>query len=124
MKAREKKRTGILLAGVVLFLILLPVDLVWSLSFVVIKAAMNGVSAAVYVGILYALWDRAVGPGEHGSLLFVLGLVTLPYLLLLPVFYHSGLICAAVSAGLSIALLADLLRSHNKKNNMDKPNNK
>lgn len=115
MKAREKKRPGTLIAGVVLFLILLPVDLVWSLPFVVIKAAMNGVSAAVYVGILHALWNRAVGPGEHGGLLFVLGLVTLPYLLLLPVFYYNGLICAAVSAGLAVALLADLLRSRKKR---------
>lgn len=115
MNAREKKRPGILIAGVVLFLILLPVDLVWSLPFVMIKAAMNGLSAAVYVGILHALWERAVGPGEHFGLLFVLGLVTLPYLLLLPVFYYSGLVCVAVSAGLAAALLADLLQSRNKK---------
>lgn len=116
MRAREKKKgPGILTAGSVLFLILLPMDFTWSLPFAVLKAAMNGVSAAVYAGILHALWDRAVGPGEHGSLLFVLGLVTLPYLLLLPVFYYSGLICTAVSVGLAAALLADLLRLRKKK---------
>lgn len=124
MKAREKKRSGILTAGVVLFLLLLPVDLVWSLPFVMMKVAMNGVSAAVYVGLLHALWKCAVGPGEHSGLLFVLGLVTLPYLLLLPVFYYSGLVCTAVSAGLAAVLLVDLLRSRNKKNNMDKSNGK
>lgn len=115
MKAREKKRPGVLTAGVVLFLLLLPMDLVWSLPFVMIKAPMNGVSAAVYAGILRALWERAVDPGEHLGLLFVLGLVTLPYLLLLPVFYYGGLVCAAASAGLAAALLADLLRSRKKK---------
>ena len=115
MKVCEKKRLGIALVGVVLFLLLMPMDLAWSLPFIMMKVAMNGVSAAVYTGILYALRDHAIGPGEHGGLLFVLGLVTLPYLLLLPVFYYSGLICAAVSAGLAAALLVDLLRSRNKK---------
>lgn len=116
MKARDKKkRPGVLAAGTVCFLLLLPIDLMWSLPFVMIKAAMNGTSAAVYVGILHALWNRAVGPGEHGGLLFVLGLVTLSNLLLLPVFYYNGLLCAAVSAGLAAALLADLLRSRKKR---------
>ncbi|MBE6973270.1 MAG: hypothetical protein E7440_05240 [Ruminococcaceae bacterium] len=116
MKASEKKRwPGGLSAGVALFLILLPMDFTWSLPFVMIKAAINGVSAVVYAGILHAMWERAVAPGEHGGLLFVLGLVTLPYLLLLTVFYYNGLICAAVSAGLAVALLTDLLRSRKKK---------
>ena len=116
MKApEEKKEPGVLIVGAILFLTLLPMDFTWSLPFVVFKVAMNGVSAAVYAGILNALWNCAVGPGEHGGLLFVLGLVMLPYLLLLPVFYHNGLICAAVSAGLAVALLADLLRSRKKR---------
>ena len=114
MKAREKKRPGILTVGVVLFLLVLSVDLVWSLPFVMMKAAINGVSA-VYVAILYALWERAVGSGEYWGLLFVLGLVTLPYLLLLPVFYYNGLICVAVSALLAAVLLADLLGLRKRK---------
>lgn len=115
MKARETKRPGVLTTGVVLFLFLLPIDFVWSLPFVMIKAAINGVSAAVYVGVLHALCEHAVGPGEHSGLLFVLGLVTLPYLLVLPVFYYSGLVCVAVSAGLAAVLLADLLRLRKRK---------
>lgn len=114
-KVKNTDRLRILTMGAGLFFLLLSVDLVWAPDFLVIKAAVNAVSALVYAGVLSALWNRRVEPIEHGGLLFVLGLVTLPNLLFLPVFYYNGLICAAVSAGLAAALLTDLLRSRKKK---------
>ena len=76
---------------------------------------MNGVSAVVYAGILHALWKRDMEPGEYSGLLFVLGLVALAYLLLLPVFYYSGLVCTGVSVGLTAILRANWLRSWKTK---------
>lgn len=111
VKAREMKKTHVLIGAATLFLLLLPMDFVWSLPFLMLKAAMNGVSAVVYAGILHAMWKRTLEPGEHFGLLFVLGLVTLPYLLLLPAFYYSGLVCTGVSVSLTVILLADWLRS-------------
>jgi len=101
--------------GAVFFFLLLPVDLVWTPTFFVIKAAVNAVSALVYAVILSALWNRRVEPVEHGGLLFVLGLVTLPYLLFLPVFYYSGLICTAISVGMAAVLLADAWKLRKNK---------
>lgn len=120
MKTREMKKTHVLIGAATLFLLLLPMDFVWSLPFLMLKAAMNGVSAVVYAGILHALWKRTLEPEDHSGLLFVLGLVTLPYLLLLPAFYYSGLVCAAVSLGLTAILLVDWLRSRKMKGEGEK----
>lgn len=114
-KFKKTDRLRILTIGAGFFFLLLSVDLVWTPGFLVIKAAVNAVSALVYAVVLSALWNRRVEPVEHGGLLFVLGLVTLPNLLFLSVFYYNGLICAAVSAGLAAAMLADLLRSRKKR---------
>ncbi len=96
--------------GLVFFLLLLPVDFVWSPTFIVLKAAVSAVSVLAYAAVVTALWDRGTEPVEHGGLLFVLGLVTLPHLLLLPVFYYNSLICIAVTVILLAALLVSWLK--------------
>lgn len=91
-------------------MLLLPVDFVWASTFIILKAAMDAVSVLAYVAVLTALWDRDTRPAEYGGLLFVLGLVALPHLLLLPVFYYNSLICIAVTIILSAALLVSGLK--------------
>lgn len=109
-KLENAKRLCIPAVGAVFFLFLLPVDFEWAPTFLAIKLAVNAVSVVVYVGVLIALRDRRTEPVEHGGLLFVLGLVTLPHFLLLMVFYYNSLICMAVSAGLAAALLVNRLK--------------
>ena len=101
--------------GATCFLLLLPLDLVWTPTFIAIKVAVNAVSVLVYMGVLVALWNGRAEPIEHGGLLFVLGLVTLPHILLLAVFYYNGLLCMVVSASLAAALLVDCLRVRKKR---------
>ena len=95
--------------GVTFFCILLPLDWVWLPSLIAIKIAVNAVSVLVYAGVLDAFWNGKAQPVEHGGLLFVVGLMTIPQVLLLAVFYYSGLLCIAVSVLLAAALLVDWL---------------
>ena len=97
-------------AGTIFFFLLLPLDFVWSATFIAVKVAVNGVSVIIYMTVLAALWNGGTEPIEHSGLLFVLGLVTIPHILLLAVFYYSGLICMVAAALLAAALLVDRLR--------------
>lgn len=84
-------------------------------TFIAIKIVVNAVSVLMHAGVLDALWNGRTQPVEHGGLLFVLGLMTIPQVLLLAVFYYSGLLCVAVSALLAVALLVDWLNPGNRR---------